>query len=138
MKRKRDNFAVPGSSHDLPTREVLTPTSPRKRRKKSGESDDVDATEEKRCARFKKACPKTILERVDRVMSQRCARFSSPEENTKVNNVPRFFMVDRMREGDELREEFSVLGSTGNVRLPSVSPVAFSGIRLSSIRYILS
>jgi hypothetical protein len=27
----------------------------------------------------------------------------------------RFFMVDRRRNGDELREEFSVLGSTGNV-----------------------
>lgn len=25
-------------------------------------------------------------------------------------------MIDRRREGDELREEFKVLGSTGNVR----------------------
>ncbi|KII88331.1 hypothetical protein PLICRDRAFT_140436, partial [Plicaturopsis crispa FD-325 SS-3] len=46
---------------------------------------------------FKKSCPKNILERVDRVMSQR------------------FFMVDRKRVNGELREEFSVLGSTGNV-----------------------
>lgn len=28
----------------------------------------------------------------------------------------RFFMIDRKREGDELKEEFKVLGSTGNVR----------------------
>ena len=28
----------------------------------------------------------------------------------------RFFMIDRSRIGSELREEFSVLGSTGNVR----------------------
>jgi hypothetical protein len=27
-------------------------------------------------------------------------------------------MVERKRSGDELREEFSVLGSTGNVRVP--------------------
>ncbi|KAI9057869.1 hypothetical protein FKP32DRAFT_1597826 [Trametes sanguinea] len=52
---------------------------------------------EKRGAIFKKACPQNIIERVRRVMEQR------------------FFMVDRRREGNELREEFSVLGSTGNV-----------------------
>ncbi len=28
----------------------------------------------------------------------------------------RFFMIDRRREGEELCEEFKVLGSTGNVR----------------------
>ena len=33
----------------------------------------------------------------------------------KLIGVSRFFMVDRKREGNELREEFSVLGSTGNV-----------------------
>ena len=42
-------------------------------------------------------------------------------ELTKVPNLSehrsnRFFMIDRRREGDELREEFKVLGSTGNVR----------------------
>ncbi|CDO72916.1 hypothetical protein BN946_scf185002.g101 [Trametes cinnabarina] len=52
---------------------------------------------EKRGAIFKKACPQNIIERVKRVMEQR------------------FFMIDRRREGSELREEFSVLGSTGNV-----------------------
>jgi hypothetical protein len=42
-------------------------------------------------------------------------------EPTKDRNLSeqlsnRFFMVARTREGDELREEFKVLGSTGNVR----------------------
>jgi len=46
---------------------------------------------------FKKSCPKNILERVERVMTQR------------------FFMVDRKREHNRLKEEFQVLGSTGNV-----------------------
>ncbi|KAF7327866.1 hypothetical protein MKEN_00366500 [Mycena kentingensis (nom. inval.)] len=52
---------------------------------------------EKRLARFKPKCPSNILDRVERVMSQR------------------FFMVDRVREGDALVEEFKVLGSTGNI-----------------------
>lgn len=29
----------------------------------------------------------------------------------------RFFMIDRTRNGDELREEFDILGSTGNVSM---------------------
>ncbi|EMD38028.1 hypothetical protein CERSUDRAFT_134570 [Gelatoporia subvermispora B] len=59
---------------------------------------DPDAlAPEKRGAVFKKKCPKNILERLDRVISQR------------------FFLVDRRRDGHELREEFNVLGSTGNV-----------------------
>ena len=32
----------------------------------------------------------------------------------------RFFMIERRRNGEELQEEFSVLGSTGNVSLFSV------------------
>lgn len=63
---------------------------------KDSQSSDVPLPE-KRGAIFKKSCPKNILDRVARVKSQR------------------FFMVDRTREGDELREEFKVLGSTGNV-----------------------
>ncbi|TDL21594.1 hypothetical protein BD410DRAFT_724161 [Rickenella mellea] len=75
-----------------------TPPAKRARKKK-----DPDVPEpEKRGAIFKKACPKNILERVDRVISQR------------------FFMIDRRREGSELREEFSVLGSTGNVYTVSI------------------
>ncbi|KAG8905235.1 hypothetical protein FRB99_000402 [Tulasnella sp. 403] len=52
---------------------------------------------EKRLARMRSSCPKNIEERVERVMIQR------------------FFLIDRHRNGDELREEYKVLGSTGNV-----------------------
>ncbi|KAK0448525.1 hypothetical protein EV421DRAFT_1782786 [Armillaria borealis] len=52
---------------------------------------------EKRGAIFKKKCPQNILDRLDRVIEQR------------------FFMIDRERDGDELKETFRVLGSTGNV-----------------------
>ncbi|KAF9218206.1 hypothetical protein BS17DRAFT_762669 [Gyrodon lividus] len=54
---------------------------------------------EKRGAMTKKKCPKNILGRVERVLSQRQV----------------FFMIDRRQNDGELGEEFSVLGSTGNV-----------------------
>ncbi|KIM77496.1 hypothetical protein PILCRDRAFT_76604 [Piloderma croceum F 1598] len=76
------------------TNSAAQPPAKKQRKKKV----DPDApVPEKRGAMFKKACPKNILDRVDRVMSQR------------------FFMIDRTRIGEELREEFKVLGSTGNV-----------------------
>ncbi|KAK0225282.1 hypothetical protein IW262DRAFT_1354538 [Armillaria fumosa] len=52
---------------------------------------------EKRGAIFKKKCPQNILDRLNRVIEQR------------------FFMIDRERDEDELKETFKVLGSTGNV-----------------------
>jgi len=74
---------------------------------------------------FKKSCPKNIQDRVARVMSQR------------------FFMIDRRREGEELCEEFKVLGSTGNVytvmigRLPSCNcPDASHGNHCKHILFI--
>lgn len=39
-------------------------------------------------------------------------------------STKRFFMVDRTRNGDELKEEFDVLGSTGNVSM-SLHPEYF-------------
>ncbi|KAF8236732.1 hypothetical protein L208DRAFT_1390229 [Tricholoma matsutake] len=81
------------------TTQSYTPTMPsepplKKLRKKT----DPNAPQpEKRAAIFKKKCPQNILDRVERVMTQR------------------FFMIDRQRTPGELREEFSVLGSTGNV-----------------------
>lgn len=82
------------SSRVLDTPPVAKPPPIKRQRKMK----DADApAPEKRGAIFKKKCPKNILERLDRVASQR------------------FFMVDRQREGNELHEEFSVLGSTGNV-----------------------
>ncbi|KIJ59187.1 hypothetical protein HYDPIDRAFT_118776 [Hydnomerulius pinastri MD-312] len=79
--------------------EALPPPA-KKARKGKGKAADGAADEEKpekRGAITKKKCPNNILDRVDRVMSQR------------------FFMIDRRRKNGELREEFSVLGSTGNV-----------------------
>ncbi|KAF8481285.1 hypothetical protein DFH94DRAFT_449321 [Russula ochroleuca] len=85
----------PSSQPQPPKAQTRTTSSKSKRLRKDPESSD--ATPEKRAAIFKKACPKNILDRVARVMSQR------------------FFMIDRRREGEELCEEFKVLGSTGNV-----------------------
>jgi len=55
----------------------------------------------------------------------------------------RFFMIDRRREGDEPREEFKVLGSTGNVytvtigRLPSCNcPDASRGNHCKHILFV--
>lgn len=67
----------------------------RKRQKKVKDPDEP--VPEKRLAMMKRKCPQNILDRLERVQTQR------------------FFMVDRKRNGDELREEFQVLGSTGNV-----------------------
>ncbi|KAJ7673593.1 hypothetical protein B0H17DRAFT_1161807 [Mycena rosella] len=64
---------------------------------KKGCKKAAEATPEKRGAIFKKKCPKNILDRVERVMTQR------------------FYMVDRKRVEGELKEEFQVLGSTGNI-----------------------
>ncbi|KAI0332129.1 hypothetical protein GY45DRAFT_1247526 [Cubamyces sp. BRFM 1775] len=66
--------------------------------KRQRKAKDPDApVPEKRGAIFKKTCPQNIIERVRRVMEQR------------------FYMIDRTRNGTELREEFKVLGSTGNI-----------------------
>ncbi|KIL64334.1 hypothetical protein M378DRAFT_186759 [Amanita muscaria Koide BX008] len=73
-----------------------TPTSSKGKRKRKSQ-DEGEGREEKRIARFKPKCPQNILDRVERVWQQR------------------LFMIDRDRSGDELRETFSVLGSTGNV-----------------------
>ncbi|THH17412.1 hypothetical protein EW146_g3413 [Bondarzewia mesenterica] len=77
--------------------EIIDLTALPKPKRQRKVKDPDAAPQEKRGAIFKKKCPKNILERVERVMTQR------------------FFMVDRKREGNALREEFSVLGSTGNV-----------------------
>ncbi|KAG6867275.1 hypothetical protein C0993_005057 [Termitomyces sp. T159_Od127] len=73
------------------------PSQPRKAARSRKKADPDAPQPEKRGAIFKKSCPQNILERVERVMSQR------------------FFMIDRQREPGELKETFSVLGSTGNV-----------------------
>ncbi|KAK7055708.1 hypothetical protein R3P38DRAFT_2848609 [Favolaschia claudopus] len=60
---------------------------------------------EKRAAVFKRKCPQNIWDRYERVMSQR------------------FFMVDRQRFEGELKEEFKVLGSTGNIYTVTIQQV---------------
>ncbi|KAF8801681.1 hypothetical protein BYT27DRAFT_7235662 [Phlegmacium glaucopus] len=71
---------------------------PKKRQKKAAPAADASGSEpEKRGAVFKSKCPQNILDRVERVMTQR------------------IFMIDRNRVPGQLCEEFSVLGSTGNV-----------------------
>ncbi|KAH8928755.1 hypothetical protein BT69DRAFT_1212462 [Atractiella rhizophila] len=82
--------------------------APKRGRKSVGATSSAPAGKEgteKRLARVKKACPKVILDRVERVYSQR------------------FFMVDRHRNGDDLKEEFKVLGSTGNVYTVTITHV---------------
>ncbi|KAG5652310.1 hypothetical protein H0H81_005460 [Sphagnurus paluster] len=73
------------------------PSQPAKASKTRKKADPDAPKPEKRGAIFKKSCPKNILDRVERVMLQR------------------FFMIDRQRVEGELKETFSVLGSTGNV-----------------------
>jgi hypothetical protein len=68
-KRKmQDAVLMPGPSSNLIT---APETTPAKRRRKEKDVDTPLDVVEKRAAIFKKACPKVIMERVDRVMSQR-------------------------------------------------------------------
>jgi hypothetical protein len=88
---------------------------PKRKQKKK----DKEPAEEKRLARFKAACPKSIQERVDRVRSQRfvlgLCLIPRWVIGDWLGSRDRFYMIDRSREGDELKETFKVLGSTGNV-----------------------
>jgi len=78
--------------------QVAAPQPPKRGRKKADPAADASGSQpEKRGAVFKSNCPQNILDRVERVMTQR------------------IFMIDRNRIPGQLCEEFSVLGSTGNV-----------------------
>ncbi|KZO97068.1 hypothetical protein CALVIDRAFT_454547, partial [Calocera viscosa TUFC12733] len=74
-------------------------------RKKRKKEDPDTPREEKRLARIRKSCPQNVLDRVERVLTQR------------------FYLVDRERDGDELRETFKVLGSTGNIYTVTIDKV---------------
>ncbi|KAJ7183772.1 hypothetical protein C8R46DRAFT_984978 [Mycena filopes] len=93
---KAPNTTTPVASASQPALETA-PKPAKKTRPKKGDAADAAAPVEKRAAMFKKKCPQNILDRVERVMTQR------------------FFMVDRKRFEGELKEEFQVLGSTGNI-----------------------
>ncbi|KAF8177222.1 hypothetical protein BJ912DRAFT_1024225 [Pholiota molesta] len=73
-----------------------TAVASKRGRKNGTDGPGPAAKPEKRQAMFKKKCPQDTLVRLERVMNQR------------------IYMIDRNRTG-ELQEEFSVLGSTGNV-----------------------
>ena len=88
---------------------------PKKGRKKAAPVADASGSEpEKRGAIFKPKCPQNILDRVERVMTQRRVIFP-PYITLSDKNLHRIFMIDRNRVPEQLSEEFSVLGSTGNV-----------------------
>ncbi|KAF5323878.1 hypothetical protein D9611_008410 [Ephemerocybe angulata] len=101
---------------------------PKKKAATKGKKKDPNTpVPEKRGAMFKSSCPQNIRERLERVRTQT------------------FYMVDRRRNDGELREEFSVLGSTGNVytvkidKLPSCDcPDARKGNHCKHILFILT
>ena len=102
---------------DLTVSPVATPKkTPSKLRKSSVvENDDIpDSSPEKRAKRYRDRAPQNVLVKKQRVMTQR------------------MFLVERSgRKDGELREEFSVLGSTGNVyavdvnMIPTYIPILF-------------
>ncbi|GAA5868248.1 hypothetical protein JCM3774_000617 [Rhodotorula dairenensis] len=75
---------------------VWPQAGPTPKKQKKNKSNEAEPEPEKRLKLFKKACPKATQERADRVRSQR------------------FFCVDRRRTSPT-SEQFSVLGSTGNL-----------------------
>ncbi|THH27914.1 hypothetical protein EUX98_g6263 [Antrodiella citrinella] len=79
----------------LPTPTMVSKPPPAKRQRK--QKDPNAPVPEKRGAILKKQCPQNIIQRVERVREQR------------------MFLLDRTRNGNELKEEFVVQGSTGNV-----------------------
>ena len=92
-------------------------SAPAKRgRKKKAVADSDEPEPEKRRARFKPSCPQNIMDRVERVRSQRCVEFVS-ELITALINSSRICLIDRTRNEGEMREQFSILGSTANVRV---------------------
>ena len=109
-------YGVPGSSSNpilLDSPPAKAPAAKRQRKAK-----DPDApVPEKRGAVLKKKCPKNIEERLERVLTQRRVGDATLKCRVTDRAMFRFFMVDRKRNGNELREEFKVLGSTGNVSI---------------------
>jgi len=85
--------------------------APRSKKKKAPASP----APESRGAPFFTSCPQNIQDRVGRVMTQRYEISTSCSCFRSRILSDRFFMIERRRNGGELQEEFSVLGSTGNV-----------------------
>ena len=99
---------------------IVLDSPPAPKAKRARKTKDAGApAPEKRGAIMKKKCPQNILDRVERVMTQRYVEatlLSLPVYLIKF----RIFMIDRNRVDGELKEEFSVLGSTGNVYIVTI------------------
>ena len=109
-------YGVPGTSYNPIALDSPPPKAPAKKRQRKVKDPDAPAPE-KRLAIMKKKCPANIKERLARVAEQRRVAFLflMSSSNLTCCLYARFFLVDRKRHGQELREEFQVLGSTGNV-----------------------
>ncbi|KIP11425.1 hypothetical protein PHLGIDRAFT_474436 [Phlebiopsis gigantea 11061_1 CR5-6] len=119
-------YGAPGTSFNPIALDSPPQKAPAKKRQRKAKDPDAPVPE-KRLAIMKKKCPANIKERLARVIEQR------------------FFLVDRKRTGQELREEFQVLGTTGNVytvvigNVPSCNcPDALKGNHCKHILFIFT
>lgn len=102
-KRKRPSNA---QVIDLTSPSASTPSKSTPRRRKPKNADDATPSPEKRLKRYRDHPPQSVMVKHERVMTQR------------------MFLVERSgRANGALEEDFSVLGSTGNVYIVNVSMV---------------
>ncbi|KAJ3913212.1 hypothetical protein F5877DRAFT_52783 [Lentinula edodes] len=120
-KARTDSIQVPQSSFansssilsvpvvDIPsTTASLTPTTSNQvSNKGKGKGRKKAEPREKRLARFRSTCPNDISVRLDRYLAQ----------------AQRIYLIERNREGNALKEEFTVQGSTGNVYTVTIDNV---------------
>jgi hypothetical protein len=116
LSYQQQSALPPTSSFPAQPMSSVTPESSQllKKPRKQAATDGL----EKRGAIFKKKCPQNILERVDRVMEQRSVIlfFIVFFLQLLIFARRRFFLLSRERTEGQLKEEFTVTGSTGNVR----------------------
>jgi len=104
QKRKRNETST---VIDLTQSPPSTPkkSTPRKRQKTT-DGEELTPSPEKRAKRYREHAPQDVMVKYDRVMTQR------------------MFLVERSgRKDGELHEDFSVLGSTGNVYNVNLSQI---------------
>ena len=100
-KRPSQTLAIESTS-PVPS----TPPQSTPRRRKPKQQDDETPSPEKRLKRYRDHPPQSVMVKHERVMTQR------------------MFLVERSgRQNGALEEDFSVLGSTGNVYIVKVSMV---------------
>ncbi|KAJ3865494.1 hypothetical protein EV359DRAFT_80428 [Lentinula novae-zelandiae] len=103
---RTDSSQGPSSIVPVPVMDIssttasLTPTALNQiSNKGKGKGRKKAEPREKRLARFRSTCPNDISVRLDRYLAQ----------------AQRIYLIERNREGNALKEEFTVQGSTGNV-----------------------